>query len=192
MHFAEGSADSPSRDGLIAELSAYRPGDSREAQMSEALLRFVRAEPHCFERSLEQGHVTGSAWIVDRELQRTLLTHHRKLGKWLQLGGHADGDSDIRRVALREACEESGLTSVVPARSEIYDVDIHEIPARGREPAHFHYDVRFAFFADPAEPLQLSDESHALAWVRLAEVRALGVDESVLRLVAKTPQLGSR
>jgi 8-oxo-dGTP pyrophosphatase MutT (NUDIX family) len=192
MHFAESGADSPSREDLIAELAGYRARDPREAKMSDTLLRFIRSEPRCFERSLEQGHVTGSAWIVDRELRRTLLTHHRKLGKWLQLGGHADGDADIRRVALREAREESGLTHVVPAQSEIYDVDIHEIPARGREPAHFHYDVRFAFFADPAEALQLSDESHALAWVRLAEVRALGADESVLRLVAKTPQLGSR
>jgi 8-oxo-dGTP pyrophosphatase MutT (NUDIX family) len=191
VYFSEGSADSPSRNDFIAELSAYRAEDPREARMSRALLRFVLAEPDCFERSLLQGHVTGSAWIVDRALQATLLTHHRKLGKWLQLGGHADGDTDVRRVALREAREESGLTNVVPARVGIYDVDIHQIPARGIEPAHLHYDVRFAFFADPAEPLQLSDESHALAWVRLDEVRALDVDESVLRLVAKTPRLAS-
>jgi 8-oxo-dGTP pyrophosphatase MutT (NUDIX family) len=191
VDFAEGYADSPSRDDVIAELSLYRAREPREAAMSQALLHFVRAEPRCFERSLEEGHVTGSAWIVDRALRHTLLTHHRKLGKWLQLGGHADGDSDIRRVALREAREESGLTNLVPALAGIYDVDIHEIPARGVEPAHLHYDLRFVFFADPAEPLHLSDESHALAWVRLDAVRALGVDDSVLRLVAKTPQLGS-
>lgn len=186
MDFAAPRADSPTRERFIAQLVAYRPSDGHEAAMADALRRFVRAEPRCFERSLQEGHVTGSAWIVDRALRRTLLTHHRKLGIWVQLGGHADGDADIRRVALREATEESGLSHIVAARSAIYDVDVHPIPARGAEPAHLHYDVRFAFFADPSEPLHVSDESHALAWVELDALEALGVDASVRRLAAKT------
>ncbi len=189
MNFAASGADSPNRERFIAELSTYRAGDAREAAMADELLRFVRSEPRCFERSLLQGHITGSAWIVDRALRRTLLTHHRKLGIWVQLGGHADGDSDIRRVALREATEESGLSQIVLAQEAIYDVDVHPVPARSGEPAHLHYDVRFAFFADPSEKLHLSDESHALAWVQLDALETLGVDASVRRLAAKTRSL---
>jgi 8-oxo-dGTP pyrophosphatase MutT (NUDIX family) len=176
---------------LLGELAAYRPRDERERLMAERLRAFVEAEPDCFERSLGSGHLTGSAWVVDRPLQRALLMHHRKLGKWLQPGGHADGDSDLRRVALREAREESGLRGIALACSSIYDVDVHEIPARPGEPAHLHYDVRFAFFADPAEPLSPSEESHQVAWIPLSEVERLNVDDSLRRLVVKTPELAA-
>ena len=154
--------------------------------MAEQLRAFVAAHDDCFERTLAIGHVTGSAWVVDRAGEAALLTHHRKLGKWLQLGGHADGDGDIRRVARREALEESGLGDVALAREAIYDVDVHEIPARGLEEAHLHYDVRFAFYADRGGVPIASAESHAVAWVPLAEIERYAIDDSVRRLVAKT------
>src|ERR1019366_3306840 len=115
------------RTPLLDKLRAYRPSDAHEARMAEQLRLFVEAHADCFERSLAIGHVTGSAWIVDRDRTHTLLTHHRKLDKWLQLGGHADGDLDILRVALREAREESGLEAIRPVSEEIFDVDIHTI-----------------------------------------------------------------
>jgi 8-oxo-dGTP pyrophosphatase MutT (NUDIX family) len=177
------------RDQLLGELARYQPYDAREADMVERLRSFVAGHEACFERTLAAGHVTGSAWVVDRTLEHVLLTHHRKLDKWLQLGGHADGDSDIRRVALREAVEESGLRALVPAHEGIYDVDVHEIPARGSEAAHFHYDVRFAFFADPEHALEISDESHAVAWISLADIETFPIDDSIRRLVAKTVRL---
>ena len=175
-----------SRAGLLDELRAYAPADAREAAMRERLVAFVEAQPDAFERSLAVGHVTASAWIVDPARTRALLAHHRKLGKWLQLGGHADGDPDVRGAALREAREESGLESLRFASDAIYDLDVHAIPARPGEPAHEHYDVRFAFEADPGEPLVTSAESHALAWVALGDLPAYGADESVLRLARKT------
>ncbi|MBD5655719.1 MAG: NUDIX hydrolase [Candidatus Eremiobacteraeota bacterium] len=150
---------------------------------------FVETYETCFERSLTIGHVTGSAWVIDRSGTVALLTHHRKLGKWLQLGGHADGDPDIRRVAAREAAEESGLAGISLARDAIYDVDVHSIPERGNEPAHVHYDVRYAFFASAACAPVASDESHAVAWVPLADMARYSIDDSVVRLVAKTPAL---
>ncbi|HEY6234187.1 MAG TPA: NUDIX hydrolase [Candidatus Elarobacter sp.] len=175
-----------SRAGLLDELRAYAPADAREAAMRERLVAFVEAQPDAFERSLAVGHVTASAWIVDPARTGALLVHHRKLGKWLQPGGHADGDPDVRGTALREAREESGLTSLRLASEAIYDLDVHAIPARPGEPAHEHFDVRFAFEADPAEPLVTSAESHALAWVALGDLPAYGADESVLRLARKT------
>ena len=150
---------------------------------------FVLAHEDCFERTPIVGHLTGSAWIVDPAGERALLIRHRKLGKWLQPGGHADGDGDLHAVALREAREETGLERIVAASCAIYDVDVHRIPARPGEPEHLHYDVRYAFFADPAEPLAPSAETRGAAWVPLGEIVALGVDESVLRLAQKTPGL---
>jgi 8-oxo-dGTP pyrophosphatase MutT (NUDIX family) len=150
---------------------------------------FVAAHPDAFERSSHEGHVTGSAWIVDRLGTAAVLTHHRKLGKWLQPGGHADGDRDVRRVALREAREETGLASLVLARDGIYDIDIHAIPARGDEPAHAHYDLRFALFAERTEVPHANHESYAVAWIPLRDIEDFAIDDSVRRLVAKTATL---
>jgi 8-oxo-dGTP pyrophosphatase MutT (NUDIX family) len=178
-----------SRQTLLDELRAYAPADAREARMRERLIEFVGAHHDAFERALAIGHVTASAWIVDPARTRALLTHHRKLGRWLQLGGHADGDPDVRRAALREAQEESGLTSLRFVHERIYDLDVHPIPARRGEPAHDHYDVRFALEADPNEPLVVSTESKELAWIPLEALSTYEVDESVLRLARKTASL---
>jgi 8-oxo-dGTP pyrophosphatase MutT (NUDIX family) len=177
------------REARLDELRAYVPADAREAAMRDRLVAFVTQHENAFERELQIGHVTASAWIVDFARTRVLLTHHRKLGKWLQLGGHADGDFDVRRAALREAREESGLRTLRFVSDAIYDLDVHAIPARPGEPAHDHYDVRFAFEADPSEPLVRSAESKDLAWIPLDALAAYGADESVLRLARKTSRL---
>ncbi len=179
------------RDGFVDELRGYVAADDREEQMRRRMLAFVEKHPDAFDRACAVGHVTASAWIVDRDRTRALLTHHRKLGKWLQLGGHTDGDTDVRAAALREAREESGLTSLRFASPSIYDVDIHRIPARGTEPEHEHFDVRFALEADATETLVVSDESHDLAWIALDALAGYGADESVLRLARKTSALGT-
>lgn len=178
------------RRPLESLLESYVPSGPIDAEARERILRFVRAHDDCFERTLLEGHVTGSAWIVNRSRTRCLLTHHRKLERWLQLGGHADGQTDIFEVAMREAVEESGLTSLRTASTAIFDCDVHPIPARRTEPRHFHYDVRFLLEADDAEPLVVSEESKELAWVALDDVAGLESDESVMRMVAKTKNRG--
>ena len=115
-----------------------------------------------------------------------LLTHHRKLDKWLQLGGHADGDPDLAAVAQREAHEESGLMGIRLLSPEVFDVDRHWIPERKGELGHYHHDLRFLFEAGPAEPLVCSSESKDLAWVELERVTALNPEESMARMVRKT------
>lgn len=101
---------------------ANRSLDPHEAAMTADTIRFVEEHADCLARSQLQGHLTGSAWVVDRTRTQTLLTHHRKLDKWLQLGGHADGDPDLLAVALREAREESGLTQLRTTATEIFDM----------------------------------------------------------------------
>ena len=154
--------------------------------MTAATLAFVTAQPDCLRRTCVPGHLTGSAWIVSPDRTRVLLTHHRKLDKWLQLGGHADGDPDLLAVAWREAREESGLANVRVAAPEIFDLDRHWIPERKHEPGHFHYDLRFVFEADPREPLAITHESKDLAWVALDRVTGLNSEESMARMVRKT------
>jgi 8-oxo-dGTP pyrophosphatase MutT (NUDIX family) len=172
--------------GLLL-VHAGRVADAHEAAMVAETVRFVEAEPECLLRTCAPGHLTGSAWIVDGNRERTLLTHHVKLEKWLQLGGHADGDGDLLTVALREGREESGLTRLRAVSAEIFDVDRHWIPARKTEPAHWHYDVRFMIEADPSEPLvRAANESKELAWVPVSGVTALNPEESMARMVRKT------
>jgi 8-oxo-dGTP pyrophosphatase MutT (NUDIX family) len=151
------------------------------------MIEFAAQHENCCERSLRIGHMTGSAWVVDHEHKHALLTHHRKLNRWMQVGGHADGNRNLLEVAMREAREESGLTSLRALSIEPFDIDIHEIPERGPEPRHLHYDVRFLLEAHREEPLIVSEESHALAWLPLAELTArTDLDESLKRMVRKS------
>ena len=114
-----------------------------------------------------------------------LLTHHKKLNKWLQLGGHADGDSNVLRVAMREVAEESGIEDVEPVGDGIYDVDIHLIPERGDEPEHYHYDIRYALRTVSREDYIVSDESHDLAWIEISKLHELTDEWSMVRMAKK-------
>jgi 8-oxo-dGTP pyrophosphatase MutT (NUDIX family) len=108
--------------------------------------------------------------MFDRSGTRVLLTHHRRLNKWVQLGGHTDGDPDVHTAALREAKEESGIEGVKPPFGNIFDIDVHRIPARGDEPAHYHYDIRFIAAVTGPEGYTVGDESHDLAWVEVGKL----------------------
>ena len=177
------------RQSLLEQLDRYVASDSHEESMRQRLRDFVASEEQCFERSLLSGHITGSAFVLDLERTHTLLHHHRRLDKWLQLGGHADGEADVLNVAMREAREESGLTEVRPVTPEIFDIDIHAIPARGAVPEHFHYDVRYLLEADRTHVLGITPESKAVAWVPLGGVAELTREESMLRMVRKALEM---
>ena len=175
------------RTALLNKLRNYEPHDRHERDMYEMLVRFVETESNCFDRSLQIGHITGSAWIVDRSRTKSLLTHHSKLDRWLQLGGHADGDPDVLRVAMREAREESGLEDIDPVTDGIFDVDVHPIPARDMEPRHLHYDVRFLLEADATAPLVISSESKDLTWIPLTDIERLTDERSISRITRRHP-----
>lgn len=165
-------------------LERFVPRDSAQAAERERMLAFVDAHPSdAHQRSLLVGHLTASALLVDRSRGAALLTHHRKLDRWLQLGGHCDGDANLAGVALRECVEESGIAelSIDP---EPLDLDVHTIPARPGEPEHLHLDTRFVVFAPQGARAVVSNESHALRWVAPRELAELGLatDASVRRL----------
>lgn len=160
------------------------PASPDQANAPATFLAFLDSSPDVFRREHLVGHFTGSAWLVSGDGERVLLTHHRKLGRWLQLGGHADGDSNLARVALREAEEESGLGRLV-VEPELFDLDRHWIPARDTEPGHWHYDVRFVVRATSDEAFAVSGESLALAWKPIGELLANPITDASLRRMAQ-------
>lgn len=164
-------------------MAAGEGGHNRE--VLDLFTHFVGRHADCCERSCVPGHLTGSAWVVSGDGRRVLLTHHRKLNLWLQLGGHADGDGHLDQVALREAEEESGLSGLT-IEGGIYDLDRHWIPERKGEPGHWHYDVRFVVRAGASEEFVVGEESHDLAWREIDVVaRDETADASVRRMARK-------
>ena len=184
------------RKPLLDLLARYEARHPEEASCVGRIRSLVEARPECFERRCLPGHVTGSAFVVSPDGQRVLLVHHRKLGRWLQPGGHADGDSDVAQVALREAREETGLRALTflgphgrGGEPFPVDVDVHAIPARPGEPSHEHHDVRFLLVAAAGEATRVSEESHAVQWCPLDALDRLGADESLLRMARKSRAL---
>jgi len=171
------------RQKLLTLIDDYATRHPEELAVVERFRTFIRQHERCFERDCWAGHITGSVWLVNGTGSHVLLTHHRKLGRWLQLGGHSDGEPDTLAAAKREAREESGL-EVDALDAGIFDLDVHEIPARKSDPAHYHYDVRFLFSAR-GETFYVSDESLDLAWVPVHELDAYSTEESVLRMGRK-------
>jgi 8-oxo-dGTP pyrophosphatase MutT (NUDIX family) len=178
------------RVDLIELLERYVDQHPDERATAHRILGLVEAEPRCFLRDCFPGHITASAWIVSRESRAVLLTHHRKLDRWLQLGGHTDGESDVLSSAMREAQEESGLAELVAIPSggapHILDIDVHEIPARPEEPAHQHHDIRFLLEASEHAPLaRQRTESKALRWFPAAGIETRFSEESLARMARK-------
>ena len=181
-------ADLPSQSDLArarAILERYAPPDAEQRTTREKMLAFLDRHPtdgHL--RSCLEGHLTASALVIDESRGQALLTFHRKLGRWLQLGGHCDGDANLPGAALREACEESGIQGLVIDPDPI-DLDIHWIPARQDEPGHLHLDTRFFVYAPAGARETLSEESLSLGWFGPEELGPIATDASVRRLFGR-------
>ncbi|MDR1907870.1 MAG: NUDIX hydrolase [Holosporales bacterium] len=173
------------RNLAIELINNYAPTDQVELEDKRRMLDFLAREPDCFDRNCVEGHFTASCWLENYAGDAILLTHHRKFGKWIQLGGHADGDSDLLRVSLKEAYEESGLSNIEPVRADIFDIGVHFIPPHEDITQHYHYDVRFYLKAMKDEPFTVSEESHDLKWVFLHEKEKLPDNHGVQRMFAK-------
>ncbi|MFC5437697.1 NUDIX hydrolase [Rhodanobacter umsongensis] len=170
---------------MFAALQRYRDQWQGEAATIIQFEAFLHTHANAFERSNTAAHFTGSCWLVNGDGAKVLLMNHRKLDKWLQPGGHADGDSDLARVALREAQEETGVSDL-HVEGGIFDLDRHRIPARAHEPEHWHYDVRHVVRARGDDRFAINGESHALAWRSVVEVASdSSLDASLRRMAQK-------
>ena len=181
---------SDDRQKLLVELGSYYSEYPEELTFRDRFVQLIEGHDNCFERSLLKGHITGSAWIVNPEMTHAFLTHHAKLDKWLQPGGHADGDENVARVAMKEAEEETGMEDMKLFSAEIFDLDIHPIPERKGVPAHEHFDIRYLIIAGKEQSFEVSEESHDLAWIPMNEMaNYTGHNNSILRMVEKTSVL---
>ena len=175
------------RDRILMLLADYQLRDDRDRAMLEQTTTFVKSTPNCFERSNLAGHITGSAWIVSPDNSKALLMHHKKHNKWQQFGGHCDGDSDVRCVALREAMEESGISDLAFVTDKILDIDVHLVGEKVNkgEPAHYHYDVRFLLRTKSLD-FKINHESNELRWFTAEELKELLAGRNgVVRMLEK-------
>jgi 8-oxo-dGTP pyrophosphatase MutT (NUDIX family) len=173
------------RDWIISSLKKYTSAFREEVPFVAEFLELLK-HPDAFHRHHLPGHITGSSWILDHSHQYVLLVHHGTLNKWLQPGGHADGEENVLNVALREAEEETGVKQFKLLLENIFDLDIHPIPARGGFPEHLHYDIRFLFEADKNEKVIVSEESHDVSWIPVYQLSKLTNDNpSIMRMLEK-------
>jgi 8-oxo-dGTP pyrophosphatase MutT (NUDIX family) len=178
------SADDP-RVPLLDALARYAERHPTEKSVADQFRAFIASHPDCLYRELAAGHLTTSAWLVDAEGRRALLLHHRKLDRWLQPGGHADGNTDLSASALREAEEETGIEGL-EVEPDIFDLDRHRIPGRAHEAEHWHYDVRYVVRAPTDAHAVINHESRAMAWRSIADLdRDDFMDESIRRMAHK-------
>ena len=176
------------RKPLYKKLEDYIPS-KEELIYKKDLLFFIMNNKECFERTLEKGHITASAWLLNPDKTKALLMHHKKLGIWCQPGGHSDGDPDTLRVAIKEAEEESGLKGIVPLSQEIFDIDIHKIPSKKDVTSHLHYDIRFLLHSPKEDRLTSNEESFALKWISKKITDLPSKERSVIRMHEKWTSL---
>ncbi len=157
--------------------------DEHQRSFRDQILGFCAEHPDALHRTCLSGHLTGSAAVVDPGRRAALIMHHVKLDRWLQPGGHADGQADLADVALKEATEETGIQGLEVVQPAI-DLDVHVIPARPGEPEHLHLDVRFVVVAPPNCASEGNHESHDLAWWA-PDADGPEPDESTQRLLRK-------
>lgn len=174
---------------LVKLLTDYSPTDETECKYKTTILDFLNQYPDAFERSLEVGHITASAWLVNKDNSKALLMHHKKLDMWVQLGGHCDGNVDALAVAIKEAQEESGIMGIESVHHGIFDIDVHLIPENKKEKAHYHYDIRFLLRVISDEDYVQNEESHALAWIDKNKKSVPTKERSVTRMFDKWLQL---
>ena len=180
------------RCDLLEQLARYETRHLDEAAFVQRARQFVATHPDTFYRHHLPAHVSASTWVVNPARSAVLLMHHRKLDRWLQPGGHADGDTDMRMVALKECSEETSvdLDHIRLLKDGIFDVDIHstqEPHADAQE--HHHIDIRYLVEIDDRIPVPGNEESFELRWVPIPLVARLSNSRSTLRMVDKTRRM---
>lgn len=171
---------------LRSLLELYHKNHHEETKVEELIKTLIK-DQECFLRTNYSGHFTASAWILNEKRDKALMTHHKKLNMWLQLGGHADGNTDLLDVARREVFEESGIRKIRLLDHGIFDVDIHSVPKFKEQPSHKHFDVRFIFEAnEDNKKIRFNQESHNVLWIKLDEIKNYSSEVSIRRMIEKT------
>ena len=174
---------------LRKQILEYTPCNEQEERDKKVFLNWLESGKDILTRENEAAHLTASAWVISPDRKHVLMAYHNLYNSWAWLGGHADGDSDLLAVALREAREETGIQAVRPVSREIYSLEILPVNAhvkRGsRVSAHLHLNATFLLEADDAQPLRAKpDENRSVAWLPLEEA-ADNRDEPFMAVIYK-------
>ena len=162
------------REMLIRQLKAYTPFNEQEERDRETILKQLREVPDIFERGNPVAHMTASAWVVNRDRTKVLMAYHNIYDSWSWLGGHADGETDLEQVALREVREESGVSNVRAIFDGIFSVEVLTVDGHEKRGAyvgsHLHLNLTWLVEADESEPLRTAEgENSDVAWFPTAE-----------------------
>ncbi len=166
-----------------AAVAGARVGEPGHEESRARILAFIDDHPDALLRSCLVGHLTGSAVVIDPSTRQVLLLLHAKLRRWLQPGGHADGDGNLARVALREATEETGITGLRVLTPAV-DLDVHVFhDVSGSDADHLHLDVRHLVLTPPGAVAVTNHESDGARWVPVDELAGADVDDGTVRMV---------
>lgn len=178
------------RQGLIESIEKFTPCCEQEESDKRLILDFIRCSENAFERSNETAHMTASAWVLDRSRSKVLMVYHKIYNSWSWTGGHADGETDLLSVALREVTEETGLKSVRPVSDEIYSLEILTVDGHEKKgkyvSCHLHMNVTYLLEADESEELKVcEDENTGVGWFSLSEALEASTEEWFVERIYK-------
>lgn len=162
------------REELIRNIIEYRPYNEQEENDKKLILKALKSQADIFDRENETAHMTASAWVVNRSRDKVLMVYHNIYNSWSWLGGHADGETDLLSVAIREVQEESGIKSVNPLSEDIYSLEILTVDGHEKKgkyvSSHLHLNVTYLLEADDNESTQIkADENSGVGWFGLEE-----------------------
>ena len=162
------------RQDLVKRLEEYQPFNEQEEKDKPLILNWIRNQEDAFSRENKVAHITASAWVVNKDRSKVLMVYHNIYNSWSWLGGHADGETDLLSVAIREVKEEAGITDVQPVSEEIFSVESLTVDGHVKRgeyvSSHLHLNITFLLEADSEEAVSIKDdENSGVAWFSPAE-----------------------
>ena len=160
---------------LIAQIESYVPFNEQEGRDKAQILAFLRSGAELVTRENQVAHLTASAWVVSPDRKQVVMVFHNLYKSWSWMGGHADGDWDLLRVAKKEVMEECGLTELTVVSPDIFSLEILSVAGHEKKgkylSSHLHLNVTYLFEADPSQPLHIKpDENSAVGWVAVEDI----------------------
>lgn len=160
---------------ILNDIINYQPYNFQEKKDKEMILDFINNNPQAFLRESRIAHLTASSWIVNKDWTKVLMVYHNIYNSWSWTGGHADGDEDLLRVAIKEAKEETGLINIKPVSKEIYSIEALTVDGHFKKgeyvSSHLHFNVTYLLEADENDDIKpLLSENKGVKWIKLTDI----------------------
>lgn len=178
------------KGNLLSIINAYEPDDEQEAADKEIMAAFIRENDNCLLRDNRIAHFSASAWVVNEDRTKVLMIYHNIYKSWAWTGGHADGEEDLLKVAVKEAEEESGLRNIQPISREPMSLETLCVNSHWKKgifvPAHLHFNVTYLLQADEKEPLKIKeDENSGVRWIEIQKAPVISTEECMQEIYRK-------